>query len=399
MTRRGPRPLAMHLSLLASVLMTSPAASLAARNGLISWNSRVAAEGQRLSEALHNADTEALAAAVGTEAGRRLGSFIAGVRAYHEHPWKRPRQSLDVLWHSGSTSLLDYGGSGLPLLLVPSLINRSYILDLGPDEGFCSWLRRHGTRPLLLDWGEPGDTEENFDLDAYIAQRLLAALEAATAIVGGRMPLLGYCMGGLVALSGALARPDLVKGLALLATPWDFHAGAVSWNAALASVAARASRPAAAPIPVDVVQALFASIEPGHVEAKFRAFSQLDPDSDRARAFVAMEDWLNDGVPLAAGVAADCLEGWYRDNLPARKNWISLGRAIDPGTLDVPVLIALPARDRIVPPQSARALADLVPHATVIEPRAGHVGMVVGRGAPAALWREMLSWLSSLDTT
>ncbi len=387
----------MHLTLSASVLTTSPAASLAARNGLISWNSGVAPQAERLSHALHDVDADAFAAAVGTEAGRRLGSFIAGVRAYQEHPWRRSDRSLDVLWRSGSTSLLDYGGSGLPLLLIPSLINRSYILDLGPGEGFCSWLREHGARPLLLDWGEPGDMEAGFDLDAYIADRLLPALEAATGVTGTAVPLLGYCMGGLIALSAALARPDRVKGLALLATPWDFHAGAISWNAALAAVAALASRPSAPPVPVDVVQALFASIQPGNVETKFRAFARLDPDSDQARTFVALEDWLNDGVPLAAGVAADCLHGWYRDNLPARKSWISLGRAIDPAALESPVLIALPARDRIVPPESARSLADLIPHATRIEPKAGHVGMVAGRRSLSTLWQPVLSWLTSLE--
>jgi len=395
--RRGPRPLPMHLTLSASVLTTSPAASLAARNGLISWNSSVAPQAERLSRALHDVDADAFAAIVGAEAGRRLGSFIAGVRAYHEHPWRRSDQALDVLWRSGSTSLLDYGGPGLPLLMVPSLINRSYILDLGPGEGLCSWLRRNGARPLLLDWGEPGVTEARFDLDAYIAHRLLPALEAATAITGAAVPLLGYCMGGLIALSGALARPDRVRGLALLATPWDFHAGVLSWNAALAAVAALASRPSAPPVPVDVVQTLFASIQPGNVETKFRAFARLDPDSDRARTFVALEDWLNDGVPLAAGVAVDCLHGWYRDNLPARRTWVSLGRTIDPGTLDCPVLVALPARDRIVPPESASALADLIPQATMIEPAAGHVGMVAGRRSLAALWQPVLSWLTTLE--
>ena len=387
----------MHLALSASVLTTSPAASLAARNGLISWNNSVAPQAKQLSQALHDADADAFAAVVGAEAGRRLGSFIAGVRAYHEHPWRRSDETRSVLWRSGSTTLVDYGGTGRPLLLVPSLINRSYILDLGPQEGFCSWLRRNGARPLLLDWGEPGDTEIRFDLDAYISRRLLPALKAAAAITGGAVPVLGYCMGGLIALSGALARPDRVRGLALLATPWDFHAGAISWNAPLAAVAALASRPSSPPVPVDVIQALFASIQPGHVEARFRAFARLDPDSDRARTFVALEDWLNDGVPLAAGVAAECLHGWYRDNLPAKGNWISLNRTIDPAALDVPVLVALPARDRIVPPDSARSLADRIPHATRIELNAGHVGMVAGRRSLTTLWQPVLSWLTTLD--
>ena len=79
------------------------------------------------------------------------------------------------------------------------------------------------------------------------------------------------------------------------------------------------------------------------------------------------------------------------------KSWISLGQTIDPAALDCPVLIALPARDRIVPPESARSLADLIPHATRIEPKAGHVGMVAGRRSLPTLWQPVLSWLTSLE--
>ncbi len=386
----------MHLALSASVLTSSPAASLAARSGLIPWKGNLGPRAERLLEALNANEAENFAGLVGAEAGTRLGTFVAGIRAYREHPWSRRPPTTDVLWQDGSTSLLDYGGTGRPVLLVPSLVNRSYILDLGPGEGLCSWLHENGMRPLLIDWGGPGETEAGFDLDAYIAQRLNPALEAATALAGGPVPLLGYCMGGLIALSGALALPESVRGLALLATPWDFHAEGDPWNAFLAVAATLSSAPSAPPLPVDVIQALFASIHPGFVDAKFRMFAGLDPKSERARAFVALEDWLNDGVDLAAPVARDCLVGWYRDNHPASGRWISQGRPVEPGNLACPVLVALPTRDRIVPPGSATALADLLPDATLVEPRAGHIGMVVGRQARSLLWQPLLAWLKAL---
>lgn len=386
----------MHLALSASVLTSSPAASLAARSGLIPWKGNLGPRAERLLEALEANQAENFAALVGAEAGARLGTFVAGIRAYREHPWTRRPPTTDVLWQDGSTSLLDYGGNGRPFLLVPSLVNRSYILDLGPGKGLCSWLHENGMRPLLLDWGGPGETEAGFDLDAYIAQRLNPALEAAAALAGGPVLLLGYCMGGLIALSGALALPWNVRGLALLATPWDFHADGDPWNAFLAAAAALSSAPSAPPLPVDVIQALFASVHPGLVEAKFRMFAGLDQKSERARTFVALEDWLNDGVDLAAPVALDCLTGWYRDNQPARGRWISQGRPVEPGNLACPVLVALPTHDRIVPPGSAAALADLLPGATLVEPRAGHIGMVVGRQARTLLWRPLLAWLKAL---
>ena len=40
-----------------------------------------------------------------------------------------------------------------------------------------------------------------------------------------------------------------------------------------------------------------------------------------AALFVALEDWLNDGVPLPAPVARQCLAGWYGRNEPGRLAW------------------------------------------------------------------------------
>jgi hypothetical protein len=36
-----------------------------------------------------------------------------------------------------------------------------------------------------------------------------------------------------------------------------------------------------------------------------------------------------------------------------------------------------------------------MPHATVHRPLAGHIGMVVGRSAEAALWRPLGDWLAA----
>jgi poly(3-hydroxyalkanoate) synthetase len=109
-----------------------------------------------------------------------------------------------------------------------------------------------------------------------------------------------------------------------------------------------------------------------------------------------LEDWLNDGVPLAAGVARDCLSKWYGENTPARGVWHIAGQTVNPVSLRQPCFIAVAGRDRIVPPESARALAVAIPHAVVLEAPAGHVGMVAGTGAEEALWRPLLAWLDTV---
>ncbi len=317
-------------------------------------------------------------------------ALIRGIAAYRRHPYHRTLADPPTLWAEGGSRLLDYGGDGPLLLVVPSLVNRAYILDLAPERSMLRFWAASGVRPVLLDWGWPGATERGFTLTDYVAGRL----ERALAALPGPASLVGYCMGGLLALAAALRRPDLVRGLALLATPWDFHAAAPE-AARMASLAALQLAPAlaAGSLPVDVVQGLFAAQGASDVASRYRAFPQLDPAGERARLFVALEDWLSDGVPLAGPVAAECIGGWYGENTPATGQWRIDGAVMDPAALRMPALVALPARDRIVPPASAEPLARLIPGAASLRPKGGHVGMVAGEQARAGLWQPALDWL------
>jgi poly(3-hydroxyalkanoate) synthetase len=258
---------------------------------------------------------------------------------------------------------------------VPSLINRAYVLDLTKERSMMRWFAGQGIRPLLLDWGWPGEIERRFTLTDYVAGRLERAMTAASRAVGQPPVLAGYCMGGTLAVAAAQRRPDLIRGLALLEPAFAFSHS----------------------LPVDFLQTLFAMLDPWSVAEKYRGFARLPQDSDRARLFVALEDWLNDGVPLAAEVARACLGEWYGENAPARGNWRIAGLAVDPTTIAKPTFIAVPGRDRIVPPESARPLANLIPGAILHQPAAGHIGMAAGARAETALWQPMLTWLRALN--
>jgi len=381
--------------------------SMPSSAGSRSWRSATAAaRAARVVEAIgaEGLEPAALPAAVFAELLRQDAALIAGIAAYRRHPYARALADPPVVWVEGGSRLLDYGATapdraaGPVLLVVPSLINRAYVLDLMEEASFLRWLAARGMRPLLLDWGWPGEAERRFGLTDVIAGRLERALVAAAAIAGERVVMVGYCMGGLLALASALRRPELVRAFAALATPWDFHAG----DPARARVAA-SLLPLFEPLmafhdalPVDALQVLFTALDPYGVAAKYRAFGRLAQDSARARLFVALEDWLADGVPLAAPIARECLGGWYGRNEPARLAWNVAGLPVDPRALAVPAFVAVPGRDRIVLPEGARPLARLIPKAVLHEPCSGHIGMVAGSGAEAALWRPFASWMSGL---
>ncbi len=323
-------------------------------------------------------------------------ALLRGLAAYRTHPHERRLPEPPVIWAEGGSRLLDYapGGSGPVLLLVPSLVNRAQVLDLDEGASLLRWLAAQGLRPLLLDWGWPGPEERRFDLTAYVAGRLERALMA----LPGPVVLAGYCMGGLLALAAAQRRPDRVRALALLATPWDFHAESPGQARALAGLLPllEAAMQVTGALPVEALQMLFALLDPFGVAEKFRRFARLPAASPAARRFVVLEDWLNDGVPLAAPVAREVLGGWYGANAPARGAWRLAGQVVNPAALAMPSFCAIPSRDRIVPPASAAALAAGLRQVMVHRAAAGHIGMVAGQGAEAALWRPLRDWLRQL---
>lgn len=394
--RLAPRPLPAHLAS-AMLLWQSSRAGLASLSAGLPLSNGPSLAAERLRELAQHAPAN-LSAALGCEVSRRAELFLHGVEAYRGHPYRRPANDVPVLWQEGSTRMLDYGGAGAsaaPVLVIPSLINRYHVLDLLPEHSFVRHLAGQGLRPLLVDWAEPGLAETGFTLSNYIAGRLDGALAAARAETRQAVAVLGYCMGGLLALAVALRRPADTAALALLATPWDFHAERPEQSRLLAAVICGLPRfwgPIGA-LPVEVIQTLFWSLDPFLAERKFVRFAGLDPASAEARTFVALEDWINDGVPLAWPVAEECARSWYGDNDPPAGHWHVAGRPVIPGEFAKPALVVVPRRDRIVPPASAAPLASALRHATVLRPAFGHIGMMAAADAPSAVWEPVGDWL------
>ncbi len=404
--RPGPRPLPLHMAVEGWILQVSCAGLLSSSaasplsNPLLAPHLQIIRDQlQKLLPDLAAQNLPALDAglidAVAREATARMDGFMRGVRAYQAHPFRRTLRAPPPVWKRGAATLIDYGGKGAPVVYVPSLINKAYILDLAADRSLCRASAASGLHSYLLDWGDPGPAERTFTTTDYIDGVLIPALEEIKARTGQAPALVGYCMGGTLATSAAVLRPDLVSSLVLLAAPWDFHDGT-----AASRVLLDLSRPVVEVIlaaegvaSVDMLQALFASLDPTLVGRKFRRFSELDPASEPARRFVELEDWLNDGVPLAGPVAREVFFNWYGRNDPQAGHWRVGDVPIDPAQIHVRTLTFIPSQDRIVPPGAAQALAKAIPRAQSLSVDLGHIGMVSAAAAPNAVYAPLLAWL------
>jgi poly[(R)-3-hydroxyalkanoate] polymerase subunit PhaC len=393
--RPGPRPLPLHLLNATATLLSSRAALPLLRSGSLPLRLDFAEAALRLRRSLADAAPDAVAVALAGELRTRAGAFLAGIERYRHHPYRRDMPEPPTLWQDGTTRLLDYGAAGAPpVLVVPSLINRAYILDLTPETSLLRHLAGAGLRPVLLDWGSPGARERGFGLTEYVAGRLEAAADAVEDETGQPLGVIGYCMGGLLALALAARRRRQVRALVLLATPWSFHAERAGHARLIGALAEPLTLACAAlgEVPVDILQALFTAADPLVALRKFSRFASL-ADTPAARHFVAVEDWLNDGIPLALAVARECLGGWYGRDTPGRGAWTIAGQPVLPERVPQPALVVVPAHDKIVAPASAEALAASLPAAERLAPSLGHIGMIVGREAPSQVWRPLAQWL------
>jgi polyhydroxyalkanoate synthase len=319
----------------------------------------------------------------------RQAAALAGLRAYQVAKRGETRRAAPVRFRKGRSRLRDYGkkeSGGRPIIVVPSLINPPFILDLAPDMSLLRWLAAQGFHPYLLDWGTPGPDARGMDVTAHVEQLLLPLI----AKFAEPPVLAGYCLGGTIALAAASAVP--VAGLALIAAPWHFDGFSETARADMADLW-KAARPACETmglVPMEVLQSGFWRLDPARTIAKYEAFAAMEPDSAGARMFVAMEDWANAGAPLPFAAGEQMFEQFIGGNVTGRGEWRVGGGIVDPGALTCPAIDFVSLSDRIVPAASAADLPDRR------DLGAGHVGMIVGRGARTQLWEPLADWISAL---
>jgi polyhydroxyalkanoate synthase len=98
----------------------------------------------------------------------------------------------------------------VPLLSVPPMVNRYYLVDLAPGRSLIEYLVKRGQQVFAMSWRNPDERHRDWGLESYAASAL-EALDAVQAITGSdRCHLAGNCSGG--ALVSAIAAHLAVRG-------------------------------------------------------------------------------------------------------------------------------------------------------------------------------------------
>ena len=311
----------------------------------------------------------------------------------------------DVVLASGPWRLLRFRNANVthrtPVLLVPSLINRWYVLDLGPQRSFVADLVANGHDVYIIDWGTPRPEDRFTTWDDVCGRWLGRALRhVARAAPQQQAHVLGYCLGGTLAACHAAAFPDHVASLIALAAPIDFaHAGIMATWTRSPEFDVGALVDAYGNVPWPLLQASFHMIRPTLNLAKVVALLDRAWDDEFLDGFLAIERWGNDNVSFPGACYRDYIEKLYRNNELLHGTMTLCGRSADLRQLDVPTLVISFEHDAIVPAKSATALLDLVPaeDKAHLHLPGGHVGAVVSKKAARGLWPTIRRYWTDRD--
>lgn len=284
-----------------------------------------------------------------------------------------------------------------PILMVPSFINRYYVLDLRPGQSMVEYLAAAGIPVYMIDWGTPGPQDRFTTLEDHAIRWMGAALRAACKDADvAAMHMLGYCIGGTMAAIHAALRPERVAGLVALTAPVNFHDdGILSTWTQTGEIPVERIEEEWGLIPGDFLQGSFLYLQPMSGPKKLQNLAERLWDDGFVEKFMTLESWLNDNVSVPGATYRQLIRDVYEKNALIKGELEMKGEKIDLGKITCPVLTAISTSDHIVPEPSARMLNDVVgsEDKTLLELPGGHIGITVGGRAKDGLWKETRDWL------
>lgn len=285
-----------------------------------------------------------------------------------------------------------------PVLLVMSLVSRSYIFDLRPGNSVIQSFLEAGLDVFGLDWGVPDELEAGNTLETYCDEYLPRAVAATCKEAGSTdVTMLGYCFGGILSLLYAAGHPDEpIRNLISVATPFDSS----KTNSFVRVLEEGRLEPEelfdeTGNVPADVLASGFRLAKPTAEIASYLNLWENLWNDEFVEGYQTMEQWARDQIPFAGACFAQTTRMLSRENRLARNTMRLGGRAISLKDITCPFLNVIAEKDHLAPVDSARPLTGATGSTDVEELLlpAGHVGLFVGRAARKITLPKVIDWI------
>lgn len=349
-----------------------------------------------------------------------VGDVLGGVRREIERNAIRARNGIkyvagsewapvgptpsDTVWQSGPARLRRYRRDGParlhpPVLAFLGLVSRAYIFDLWKGNSFVQRIMDAGFEAFVLDWGEPGEEDAAATLETYVEGHLPRAIDAVLDETGAdEVNVIGYCMGGDLALLGLAGQPDLpVRNLVTMATPVDFrHVSPLIDAVREGRIRPESVLDDTGNVPPGTVETFFKIRKPTADLVQYANLWQNLWNDEYLEGYQAMGRWVREQVPFPGAAFRQVAEQWIVGNAFMDDGLRLGGRRVSLGDITTPTLAVIAERDDVIPQAAAAPIADRLPATTVevLELDAGHASLTTGRTAAKVTVPRIIDWLA-----
>jgi polyhydroxyalkanoate synthase subunit PhaC len=281
-----------------------------------------------------------------------------------------------------------------PVLILPSLINRPYVLDLLPGKSMIEHFIAQGIQVYLLEWGRPSDEDRFLSFDSLVEDRLTYFLEQTLEDAGANQThLVGHCLGGTLACVAASLFGDKIKSLSLYTTPVHFTAqGKLSLWAKHSTFDVDAFVEAYGLVPWPLLQASFQMLKPTAWYHKTKKLWAKRSDPEFVRNFLALEIWASDNVSFIGPCYQTLITDLYREDRLAQGELRVGNKFVSLKNIHCPILNVFALDDDIVLLEQTLKDTDINDRYQEISLHGGHVGALIGSKATRQLWPQLSSW-------
>ena len=270
----------------------------------------------------------------------------------------------------------------VPLLMVPPMINKYYVMDLAPGRSLVEFLVGQGVQVFVISWRNPQARHREWGFDKY-GSGILEALDAVEQITGTRQTqVFGACSGGVVSAMTAahLAHAgslDRLAGLTLVVTVLDqsragFAGAAVDRRTVNLAKAASARK---GYLDGRTLAEVFAWLRPGDLIWNYWVNSYLLGKQPPAFDILA---WNADVTRMPARLHHDFLDQGVGNTLVTPGKQIFLDSPVDLGAVDVDAYVVAGVADHLCDWKSCYGTPNLLGGKTrFVLSTSGHIAAIV----------------------
>ena len=311
------------------------------------------------------------------------------------------RTDSEIIRMDEDYHLLHYKSDNLnkktPILIVYSLINRHYILDLLPKVSVVKHFINAGYDVYATDWETPSNFEKDMTLEHYIHVHVENAVNKVLEITGSeKVTLFGYCWGGIFSLIFSAMHPHLVRNLILHATPLDLKKPDTVIEKWTQKIKPDVMVEKFGNVPGQLLNLVFSFRNPLETILKYPNYFQRPRTVDEIKQFFAIEGWLYDSRPISGRVYSEIIKKIYQQNELVQGKMKVGEKIVNLSNLTMPVLNIVGTNDDLVPPDSSKSVMCDISSSDkeLIEFPTGHVGLCISNKAHKELWPKVVDWIN-----